>query len=296
MKKHIAFLLTAICLLLAIQKPVKAEETSLKLIQTVLYADQGGQYNLQTDNLPASGLVWTSSDPSVVSVTNGTLQAKKAGYATISVSDSSDTSKSSTCQVVVKPKQITGVDRTKTKSTKIAIAWKENKNCSGYHVYLKKKGESRYQMVKDVAKPQAVLKDLSSESGYDICVAAYVDTPLGKIEGTRSQKVRLFTLPDAPKATRITKITKGKFSFYRGQRIRFFTVKWKKVKGANAYQVYCKSGSKQPQLLDTVKKNQTTLWAGVGYTYKIYVVPVRTKHGLTAAGKKSPVEAVQIVR
>ena len=39
--------------------------------------------------------------------------------------------------------------------------------------------------------------------------------------------------------------------------------------------------------METTKTNRTQLIAGIGYVYKVYVVPVRTKHGVSTDGKKS---------
>ena len=94
-------------------------------------------------------------------------------------------------------------------------------------------------------------------------------------------------LPKAPKKTKITKVSKGKYYYLRGKKIRLFTVKWKKVKGATSYEVYARTGSKKYRLVDTVKKPKSNLYGGVGYRYSIYVVPCRTEGKKTARGKKS---------
>ncbi|MCR5283281.1 MAG: hypothetical protein K6E18_07910 [Lachnospiraceae bacterium] len=290
-------MISLICLVLTgTARPVAASEPSLKLVQTILYAEQGKTYNLQPDGVPAAGLTWSSSDAQVAAVAGGVVTAKKPGYAEITVSDASDPAKKATCQVVVKPKQIKGLSQGKTKKDRIAISWKEAKSCDGYHIYYKEKESGTYILAGETKKTKAVLKKLSPETGYDVRIAAFVNTPLGKVDGADALRVRMFTAPNAPKGTRITGVTKGKFSFYRGQKIRFFNVEWKKAKGANAYRVYCVSGKNKPQLVDTVKKPKASLYAALGYTYKIYVVPCRTVHGITTEGKKSAAVVVDIGR
>jgi hypothetical protein len=286
-----------VCLVLTgIARPVKAEDLSLKLVQTILYGEQGKQYNLQPDGVPATGLTWSSSNVEVAVVTEGVVKTKKPGYAEITVSDAANPAKKATCQVVVRPKQITGLTQGKTKKDRIAVSWKEAKNCDGYRVYYKEKGTGTYILAKETKKTKAAIKGLSPETGYDVRIAAFVNTPLGKVDGADSLRVRMFTAPNAPRSTKITKVTKGKFSFYRGQKIRFFNVEWKKVKGANAYQVYCTNGKNKPQLVDTVKKPKAALYAALGYNYKIYIVPCRVVHGITSQGKKSPAVVVDIGR
>ena len=296
MRKRFSIIILAACLILAgLAQTVKAEPASPKLIQSLLYAEQGMQYTLQTDG-GQTGLNWSSSNTAVATVSNGVVRAGSAGYAVITVSDASDPSLSATCQVVVKPKQVTGLTLVKTKSDKLSLTWKEVKGCDGYHVYYCEKGTGQYSLATETTRPKAVIKALSSETGYDIKVASFINTPLGKIDGTLSLKERLFTAPNAPGKTKITKVTKGKFSFYRGQKIRFFNVEWKKVKGANVYQVYCTNGKKKPQLVATVKKPKAALYASLGYNYKIYVVPCRKVHGITTMGKKSKAVVVDIGR
>ena len=275
--------------------PVKAAQAPV-LLQTTIYAYQNEEYNLQTDAVPAAGLIWSSSDTLVATVTDGIVRTKKPGYARITVSDAGDKALFSKCLIIVKPGQVTNVHNTKTKSRKLAVSWKETKNCSGYSIYYRQKGNKEYQPVKQTTGTSAVIKGLSPETGYDIRVAAYVETPDGRKDGTLSEKIRLFTAPEAKGRTKIIKVTKGRLSFYHGQRIRFFTVQWKKVKDANSYRVYTQVGNKKPKLIDTVKKPKTTLYAALGYSYKIYVVPCRTKHGITAKGKKSAPVTIDTVR
>ena len=290
-----AFMLWLICLFLwQFTQPAKAVEAPLVLLQNTVYIEQNDEYTLKTDSQNATGLVWTSSNTDVATVANGVVIAKKAGYTDITVCPADDTTLISKCRIVVKPKQVVGLQQAKAKSKKLTVTWKENKNCTGYSVYYRKKGEKEYVPVKQTVKTKATLKGLSPETGYDIRIATYVDTPEGKTEGTASQKLRLFTAPEIKGSTKITKITKGKLSYYNGHKIRFFTVQWKKVKGANSYRIYTQTGSKKPQLIDTVKKPQTVLYAALGYTYNIFVVPCRTKHGITANGKKSAAVSVSV--
>ena len=284
----------AVTLLAAGLQSAKADTPSIKLVHTSLIAEQGKQYTLQTDSTSSSGLVWESSDPAVATVTDGIVTAKKPGYAKISVAAASAPSQKTECMIVVRPEQVMQTACTEQGKKKLVITWKGLKDCDGYQLYYRKKGAQQYSVINASKKTKADITGLSPETGYDILVAAYVDTPIGRIEGPSSTQIRTYTAPNKPSSTKITKISKGKYSFYRGKKIRFFTVKWKKVKGANAYRVYCKNGKKKPQLVDTVKKPKASLYAALGYKYKIYVVPCRTLHGITTAGKKSSAVTVDM--
>ncbi len=286
LKRQLHILL--ICLLVLLPAvPAFATETPL-LVQNTVYLEKNDTYTLKPNGLSPQALTWSSSDPKVATVTGGVVRALKPGYTRITATDTNDKTRSCTCPIVVKPAQVTGLTQTKTENRKLSLSW-DKTDCSGYHVYWRKKGETSFLQAPDPSENRTVLKDLSPETCYEIRVAAYVDTPDGKTDGTLSALCTLFTSPEIKGKTKIKKFKQGKLSFYHGQKIRFYTVKWKKVKGADSYEIYSKVRKKKPQLIATAKKTSATIYAAVGYTYKIYVVPCRTKNGITARGKKSPV-------
>ena len=83
---------------------VKAAPTAIKISNASLSLGVNETYNLTTTITPSNAfntVTWTSSNASIVTVSNGKLTAKKAGTATITVKTANN--KSATCKVTVKP-------------------------------------------------------------------------------------------------------------------------------------------------------------------------------------------------
>lgn len=101
-----------------------------------------------------------------------------------------------------------------------------------------------------------------SYSGNTACStkASVTVTGIGIYRGTKKLTFTIY-----PKAVKISKVTRNKTSL---------KLKWAKVKGADSYQVYKKSGSKF-KLIATVKGTSFTdkgLKAGTAYKYRVYPV------------------------
>ena len=99
-----------------------------------------------TDNIK-----WTSSNPSIVSVSNsGEITAKKIGSATITATADSGVKVSRT--VYVRLKEVTKVKakKIKTKQKKkasVKVTWKKNSAAVVYYVYRRVKGKSKYKKI-----------------------------------------------------------------------------------------------------------------------------------------------------
>ena len=96
------------------QVTVKAKTvsvTSVTLNRSNLTMTEGDSGTLTATVYPSNAtnknVTWTSSDPSVATVNNGTVKALKAGKATIKVT-TADGGKTVECQVIVQRKNFTG--------------------------------------------------------------------------------------------------------------------------------------------------------------------------------------------
>lgn len=85
--------------------PVGPTVESVTISQTKVTLEVGAKYTLEASILPAemdTGVLWTSADKSVVSVTEtGEITAHKAGSADVTATAKADTSKTAVCKVTV---------------------------------------------------------------------------------------------------------------------------------------------------------------------------------------------------
>ena len=276
------------------------QPTGLKISQTSLvFEDSNSQSVTLTAEFFPEGSIeqeieWMSGDNYVATVNKGVVRAGGIGYTTITASVSDQPNLKATCTVTVKPGKVATVTQLteKTKKNKIPIVCSMGYSAArmpdGYHYYLYDKKSGKYVRKGKSSKNEYTYKGLKEETGYKIKVCAYIQTPDGEIEGAMSKAKTIYTLPKQLKATTVTGFQKKNYTTLRGHKARVINLKWKKVKGATSYKIYGQeqSGGKFT-LMTTSKKANVDLAAGEGYTYKVYVVPVRTKHGVSRDGKKS---------
>lgn len=273
------------------QKP-----TAVKLSQTAITFehDDAPDVQLKAEFLPKGSIIpeikWESSDVHTASVYDGSVRATGSGYATITVAAKEFPNLKATCSVIVKPDAVTNLNQDiyKTTKKKLAVTCSAIYDADGYHFYRYDVNKGTYIFAGKAEDNAFTYSGLKQETGYKVKVCAYVKTPAGEIEGAFSPVKTFYTAPKTLKAPKITSIQKKQLIIYRGARCRVFRLKWKKVKGATYYRVYgqAKAGDKY-QLMTTSKKPYADLYAGVGFVYKVYVVPVRTKHKVSTDGKKS---------
>ncbi len=276
------------------------QPTGMKISQSSLLLEDSDNQSvtLKAEYIPEGSIEpeieWSSGDNFVAAVNNGTVRANGIGYTTIVASAADQPSLKATCSVTVKPRKVATVTQLTEKTTKNKIAiicsmgYSAATMPDGYHYYLYDKKSGKFVRKGKSSKNEYTYKGLKEETGYKVKVCAYIKTPEGEIEGAMSDAKTLYTAPKQLKATTVTGIKKKNYTTMRGYRARVFNLKWKKVKGATSYKIYGQeqSGGKF-KLMTTSKKPNVDLQAGVGFTYKVYVVPVRTKHGVSRDGKKS---------
>lgn len=100
---------TAECQVVVKAKTVSVTSVTLNRSSLTMTEDDSGTLTatVYPSNATNKNVAWTSSDPSVATVNDGSVRALKAGKATIKVT-TADGSKTAECQVIVKRKNFTG--------------------------------------------------------------------------------------------------------------------------------------------------------------------------------------------
>ena len=111
MMKDSRFFIIGFCLLVFTSCQWMPEVGSVRLSESSVTLKVGGTRQLSATVEPAAAeyerITWTSSDPSVAIVTNGTISARKVGTTTISATAAGVTS--NPCQVTVDATHVTGI-------------------------------------------------------------------------------------------------------------------------------------------------------------------------------------------
>lgn len=176
------------------------------------------------------------------------------------------------------------------KFTKAELTWDKMADADGYIVYQYDKKSKKYKMLKDTKKTSVTVKTPAVETTYKYKVAAYIDLGDGKkAVGPKSEVKQVSTMPKKVGKPTIIGISYGKTIQVKGYDARIFVLKWKKVKGATGYYVYGKSDTQDWKILDTVDANKAYLYGGIGFKYKLQVVPYRRKNGLVTTGTPSKI-------
>ncbi len=183
------------------------------------------------------------------------------------------------------------------KFTKAEMNWQQVDDADGYIVYKYDKKSKKYKQLKDTKKTSVTLKTPTKETTYKFKVAAYIKLANGKKSvGPKSDVYQVSTMPKKVGQPKITGIGYGRKLTVNGISCRIFTLKWKKVKGATGYYVYGKSETQDWHILDTVTTNKALLYGGLGFKYKLQVVPYRSKNGLVTTGTKSKIYTTPTIR
>ncbi|MCR5282217.1 MAG: Ig-like domain-containing protein [Lachnospiraceae bacterium] len=277
------------------------QPTAMTFSQTTLALDDetGTKAKIRLEMIPKDSVEptveWESSDVFVARVDDGEVTANGLGYATVTAVAKEFPSLKAECIVTIRPRQVSdvNVNANATKKKKLAVictmGYSSAKMPDGYHYYIYDKKSKKYVLKGKSTKNSYTFKGLKEETGYKVRVSAYIKTPAGEVEGELSSPKTLYTAPKTLKATKITGMTKGGMTTLKGHPARTLTLKWNKVKGATSYKIYGQeSAGEKFKLMTTSKKPSVQLAAGVGFTYQVYVVPVRTKRGISTDGKKSP--------
>ncbi len=135
-------------------------------------------------------LTFQSSDPKVAVVdAKGTVTAKAAGKAVITVIANGDTTVKQTCSVTVKPAKVAGIKAARLKKGGARLKWKKQSGVTGYQIYRSDKKKGGYKLVKTVKKASVTrFTDKKAKKGkvYYYKVRANKKTASGKIVGEYS--------------------------------------------------------------------------------------------------------------
>lgn len=204
-------------------------------------------------------LVWESSDPQIVSVTDGTLEGKKEGSAVITVYSGE---KSASCKVTVKDglteEQIQTFENTVPSAAVsqitycgATVTWKQVEHAQGYRIYRKTSGGSYVGLATAEGGDTLTYTDTSAIPGttYYYTVKAYTtqdDTQYWSSYNKTGIKAVTEKLA-APKLLKTTPLSNTKLQ-----------VQWEETKGAKEYRIYRKTKGGSWTGITNVKAGTTT--------------------------------------
>lgn len=198
---------------------------------------------------------WTSSNSSVVSVSNGKCTARAPGKATIKCKLANG--KTASCAVTVKPTTVSGVAKGGNSTSACRLKWNAVNGVSGYEVYVTDVNGKHLKTVKTTANNIKV-DGLISGKTYKFKVRAYKDS----IYGGYSSTLTYTTHPKQTTGLKMSSITTGTIN-----------LTWNKVSGAEKYVVYKYNSAKKVYVpCKTVSTNSAAiggLSSGASYSFKV---------------------------
>lgn len=137
---------------------------------------------------------YTTSNRSIATVnTKGRITPKKAGYAEITVTDTTGTR---VIRLYVVPKKAKLIYALSTKKKSLSVKWKKDKTVSGYEVEYSVKKNFKNSVKVDVPKNKKTsvkIKNLKSKKKYYVRVKGYIVIDGVKYYGAASEKKRIKT-------------------------------------------------------------------------------------------------------
>ena len=149
--------------------------------------------------------------------------------------------------------------KTKQTASAIQLIWNSCSGATGYRIYAVEGTEMTY--LGQVKGTSATLRNLKAGTKYTYAIRPYLTLDDGSVVWSAYKTYTAATTPANP-ATTVTSASKGKI-----------TVKWKAVSGAEAYQLYYKTGNGSYKLYknytgaNTV--NFSNLKSGTAYTFAV---------------------------
>lgn len=161
----------------------------------------------------------------------------------------------------VKPEKISKVSATQTSST-IKLTWSASKGATGYRIYYKS-GSSWKVAVSSTTATSHTFKNLKAGARFTFAIRPYIKTNSGVVWASYTS-FKASTVPVNP-TIKVASPSKGKV-----------TVSWNAVNGADAYQLWYKTGNGSYKLYKTYDsvKNLTfkNLKSGTKYTFAVRAV------------------------
>lgn len=171
----------------------------------------------------------------------------KIGKASITIKGIKNYKGSKTIQFKISPQEVKNLKATPT-TTYINLSWSKTPGISNYAVYRATSQNGKYTRVKTLSSSASSYKDTkaSKEKVYYYKVRAYKTVNKTKYYGAYSNVICSAKTPSKPVIT------------VKNAGSKTVKVSWKKVSGANGYEVYRKSGSSAKySIVQTVTSGNT---------------------------------------
>ncbi|MGN0484329.1 MAG: leucine-rich repeat protein [Lachnospiraceae bacterium] len=179
-------------------QPKKVEKLTVKETTVTLKLKQTKKLTVKLKPTDAAdkSLKCTSNEPKIVKVSaNGTLTAKKAGVAKVTIASKENPKAKQTITVKVKPNAVSGLKKKAVAKNQIKVEWKKQSAVTGYEVSyaVKTKKKTAKAKVFTTKKNTAVLKKLNANTTYKIKVRAYTKNKNGTVYGDFSKELNVKT-------------------------------------------------------------------------------------------------------
>jgi hypothetical protein len=176
-----------------------------------------------------------------------------------------------------KPAKVTGLNLTPG-AEKVTVAWTASKNATGYAVYMKKPGASKYKLAKKVSGTSYTAKGLKKKKVYSFKVKAYAKAGKITMEAPFSvaKSVKVVAAPDPIK----------KMVYITDRAGTVLGIQWPESDGAKTYQVTMRESGKGAYA-DMGESKQTYMSFRHYDPKKTYDVIVYAKNG-SRTSKPSP--------
>lgn len=234
-----------------------------KLNNTSYTLVKGQSFTLSISNSSGSPK-WKNSDTSIMSITKKsatsyTVKGKKAGKATVTVTDKS---KNYTCKVTVVADLGKPAVTLSNAATGVSLKWAKITGATGYKVY-RKTGDESYKLIKTITSGSTVsYTDTTAKANvtYSYAVKATQGSYIGKYT---AKKITFLTQPEIKLSASETGVK----------------VTWAQIKGATSYKLYRKASGLSYSCIKTTSDGKTVSYTDKtaidGRTYYYYLVAIK---------------------
>ncbi len=186
-----------------------------------------------------------------------------------------------------KPVKVTSLkQKTSYSTSSIAMTWKKVTNASGYEVYQATNKDGEYKKIATTSSTSYTNKKLSAGKNYYFKVRAYKVVDGSKIYGDYSSIVTMATKTKAPTISKVTSTSKQA------------KVTWKKVTGANGYEIYMSQSKNGTYNKIATTSSKTTSFTKKsltkGKTYYFKVRAYKTINNKNVSSSWSSIKSVKV--
>ena len=219
---------------------------------------------IMPESLSYINLSYESSDPNVATVdAEGVISGKKSGTAVITCRSADSSQLLSTVAVKVKSPEISGFQAKPEAYNKVALSWNRAEDADGYIIYRMEEGKESKKLAR-VDADKVSFKDTSVIPGrnYVYTIVPYMLENKQEIYGNTSDSIRVRCVLNTTEFT-VQALSDG-----------YNQLKWKKVPGASAYNIFRKKPSGKWEFLraaglSETKYNDKNVKVGDAYQYTV---------------------------